>query len=460
MTPTFAVTSKPLSTSSGAIPAPFQLDASGFIFERNASMLLAGVGTGKTLTYLMTMQDWIADGVIPRCMLVAPLRVVNQVWRQEARKWQSSLTFSLCTGELSAREQREAVEANTDILLVNNAMLPKVLEHGGHRCRGLVIDELSKYRDATGKWAKAIRSGPFDVRSGGTGTPAPNGYLSLYGMAHAVGLGRLVGRNFDKWKRTYFYPTDYLQHNWAPLPGTLEALTALIRPHTYVLEESTVDLPPVTKIPVYVELPPDLRASYVEMRNTLGLSEVDIVAVNNGVARNKLRQIASGFAYDNGGDAVRLAPWRLDALQDLVDEMQGAPLIIAYEFREQKEMMLERWPRMRFLGGGTAAGDDERTIEDWAAGKIPLLGMHPASAGHGLNDLDLGGSTIAWWQPHDDLELDQQLIGRLTRRGQKAARVRVLYLVARDTTDEGVFSRLAEKDVGQEALWGALRAPK
>jgi hypothetical protein len=421
-------------------------------------MLWAGVGSGKTLTYLMTIEDWIADRVVPRVMLVAPLRVVNQVWRQEAKKWQSPLTFALCTGELSAREQREAVEGDSDVLLVNNAMLPRVLSHGGHRCKGLIIDELSKYRDATGAWAKAIRSGPFDVRSGGTGTPAPNGYLSLYGMCHAVGLGHLVGRNFDKWKRRYFYPTDFNQHTWAPFPASLAELTDLIRPYTYILDAGAVDLPPVQKIAIDLELPRDLRALYTEMRNTLGLSDADIVAANNGVARNKLRQIVSGFAYDNAGAPVRLAQWRLDALQDLVDEMQGEPLIIAYEFREQKQMMLECWPRMRFLGGGTSSAHDAETIEMWSKGTIPILGMHPASAGHGLNDLDLGGSAVAWWQPHDDLELDAQLLGRLTRRGQKAARVRSFYPIALGTIDEAVYARLGEKDTEQTALWGALRA--
>lgn len=278
-------------------------------------------------------------------------------------------------------------------------------------------------------------------------------------MCHAVGLGHLVGRNFDKWRRRYFYPTDFNQHEWAPFPASLAELSALIRPYTYVLEDNVVDLPPVQKVPIDLEMPADLRRLYVEMRNTMNLSDAEIVAANNGVARNKLRQISSGFAYGNDGVAVRLASWRLDAIADLVDEMQGEPLIVAYEFREQKQMMVERWPAMRFLGGGTSAAQDSETIDLWSRGKLPLLGMHPASAGHGLNDLDLGGSAVAWWQPHDDLELYDQLMGRLTRRGQKSARVRAFLPVARGTIDEGVYERLGQKDGEQAALWGALRAP-
>lgn len=450
------------------VPTPWQIDASGFVYERDASMVLAGVGAGKTFVYLNTIQDWIEEGITDRVMLVAPLRVCTMVWRQEARKWDRPVTFSLCTGELSPREQREAVEARTDVLLVNNAMAPKVLKHGAHGCDALVIDELSKYRDPTSTWSKAIRGGPFKIRSGGTGTPAPNGYLSLYGMCHAVGLGHLVGRNFDKWKRRYFYPTDFNQYTWAPFPGALEQLAADIKPYVYVLENGSVELPPVRKVRVDLQLPADLKLKYAEMRRTLALSEEAIYAPNNGVARNKLRQIASGFVYDKPGAGMttgegarrrvlQLADWRFEALAEIVDEMQGQPLIIAYEFVEQKAMMIERWPMMRFLGGGTSNAEDEETVRLWIEGKLPLLGMHPASAGHGLNDLDLGGSTVAWWQPPDDLELYNQLLGRLTRRGQKAASVTSLVLCAMGTVDEGVFDRLGEKDAEEQALWNALR---
>jgi len=420
-------------------------------------MLLADVGSGKTWIWLKTIQDWIEEGVIKRAMVTAPLRVIQNVWRQEAIKWQIPLTFACCTGDLSPARRAEEVKARTDVLLVNNALVPAVLEYGGDGCDGLVIDELSKYRDPTGFWSKTLREAPFTVRSGGTGTPAPNGLTSLYGMCHALGLGHLVGRNFDTWRKKYFYPIDYNRYDWIPFRHTKGELAELIKPWTYVIDDGAVDLPKVMKVPIEVDLPADLREKYNEMRKTLMLSDEGIVAANNGVARNKLRQIASGFAYDKDGDAVRLGDWRLECLADLVDEMNGKPLIIAYEFREQKAMMKKRWPRMRFIGGDTNAKEDEETIRAWSQKEVPLLGMHPASAGHGLNDLDLGGSSIAWWQPHDDLELFDQLMGRLTRRGQVEKAVRAYMIVARHTIDTTVYDRLGEKTIVEQGLWNALR---
>lgn len=456
--PTSATTSAILRSPSGVTPAVFQLDASGFCYERNNSMIFAGVGSGKTLIWLKTIQDWIEEGVIKRAMITGPLRVVRNVWRQEGAKWNSPLSFALCTGEQDPMSRAEAVRAPTDALLVNNTLLPDALEYGGHGCNGLVIDELSKYRNPTGFWNKTLRKAPFDVRSGGTGTPAPNGYTALYGMCHSVGLGHLVGRNYDKWLRRYFYPTDYNQYDWAPLHGALEEIAATIKPYTYIIDEGAVDLPKVMKVPLEVELPADLREKYNEMRATSLLSDEEIVAANAGVARTKLRQIASGFIYDNRGDPVALGNWRLDVLADLVDEMNGQPLIIAYEFKEQRAMMAKRWPNMRFMGGGTSEKYDTETIDLWSRGRCSLLGMHPASAGHGLNDLDLGGSCVAWWQPPDDLELFDQLMGRLTRRGQTAERVRAYMVVASNTIDGAVYDRLGEKSIVEQGLWNALRA--
>lgn len=437
-------------------PADYQIDASGFMFERNASMMFAKVGTGKTLTYLLTIQDLIEAGVIRRALVVPPLRVAKFVWRQELAKWQIPLTMSLCTGEMTKNQQRAAIEADTDILVANYDIMEKLLEDDTHRCDGLVFDELSKLRNPTGKRQKAARRGKFIWRSGGTGTPAPNGLGSIYGMAHAVGLGHLVGRNHDVWRRRFFYPTDYEQRNWAPFPDTEEKLAALIKPHTYVLEDDAVELPPVVRPPMDIELPRSLRRTYDEMRATSLLSDEELVIAGSAaVLRMKLRQITSGFAYRSDGTSASFDPYRLEILADIVEEMQGRPIIIAYEFREQLAMMQKKWGvQFRYIGGGST--DDEKTIDDWNAGRLPVLGLHPAAIGHGAN-LQFGGNAIAWWQVPDDLELYDQTIGRLVRRGQAGAVVYSYEPTALDTVDVAVRARAVDKTRVQDGLWAALR---
>jgi hypothetical protein len=435
-------------------PADYQIEAANFVFERDHSMVFAKMGTGKTLVNLLAMRDWIDTKAAKRIMVVAPLRVVNNVWMQEQRKWQIPLTMAACIGEMSTLVRKRNVQDPTDVLLVNYDMLTDILEDDTHGCDAIVFDELSKLRNPTGKRQKAARRGSFGIRTGCTGTPAPNGLTSIYGMAHTVGLGGLVGRNYDHWLRRYFYPTDYEQRNWAPFKDTPQELAALIKPYTYVLEDDAVELPPIVRPPMDIELPPALREQYDRMRATSQLSDHDIIALSAGVLVNKLRQIASGFAYRPDGSAASFDPYRLEVLADIVDEMQGQPLIIAYEFREQLAMMLKRWPTMAWIGGGSK--DDDRTIDDWNAGRVPLLGLHPASAGHGLN-LQSGGNSIAWWQLPYDLELYDQTVARLVRRGQAGGSVFSYEPCALNTIDLAVRAMAGHKSRVQDGLWAELR---
>jgi SNF2 family DNA or RNA helicase len=436
-------------------PAPFQIEGSQFVYERDNSMLFARMGTGKTLTYLMAMQDWKEAGDVKRTMVVAPLRVARNVWRQERDKWEMPLTMSLATGEMSKLAQRAAVEADTDVLVTNYEMFEKLLADGTHRCEAVVFDELSRLRNGTGKRQKAARHAPFKIKSGGTGTPAPNGLTSIYGMAQAIGIGtKLFGRSHDKWLRRYFYPEDFEQRKWIPFGETMNELSAIIKPYTFVQEDNAVELPTIVRPPIDLQLPAGLRDQYDRLRATSVLSDHDIIAGNAGVLRNKLRQIASGFIYDNAGEPVGLDPYRLDAVEAVVEEQNGRPIIIAYEFREQLAMMLRRWPDLRFIGGDST--DDERTIEDWNAGRIEKLALHPASAGHGLN-LQGGGNAVVWWQLPDDFELYDQTLGRLRRRGQEDDRVWSYEPSAVGTVDQTVRTQQHGKNRTQEGLWASLR---
>jgi hypothetical protein len=436
-------------------PANYQVDASQFVFERDHSMLFARMGTGKTLAYLMAMQDWLESKAARRVMVVAPLRVVNNVWRQERDKWSIPLSMVLCTGEMTARRQRDAVQAQTDILVVNVEMACKIVADGTHGCDAIVFDELSRWRNGTGKRQKEMRdlTRGFGIKSGGTGTPAPNGLTSLYGMAATVGLN-MFGRNYDKWLRQYFYPEDYEQHRWCAFKDTPAELADIIKPWTYVLEDDAVELPTIVRPPIELDLPAALRQQYDDFRRTSVLSDHDIIAGNNGVLRGKLRQMASGFVYDNAGDPVGLDGYRLEAIEEILEEQNGRPTLIAYEFREQLAMMLRRWPGLPFIGGSST--NDEATIADWNAGRLPVMGIHPASAGHGLN-LQGGGNSIIWWQTPDDLELYDQTIGRLQRRGQASDLVYSYELAARQTVDQAVINMAWSKNRTQDGLWAALR---
>jgi SNF2 family DNA or RNA helicase len=95
-------------------------------------------------------------------------------------------------------------------------------------------------------------------------------------------------------------------------------------------------------------------------------------------------------------------------------------------------------------------------IERWNKGKIPLLAVHPKSAGHGLN-LQHGGCHMVFLSLPWSLELYEQVVGRLHRSGQERD-VWVYVLLTNKTIDERIWAALADKraisDVALEELKG------
>lgn len=438
-----------------APPAAFQEECADFVYERDRSMIWARMGTGKTRTYLMAAQAMIEANIAGRINIVAPLRVIKNVWPQEIAKWRFPLTHSTIVGGMKKDDVQAALKADTQLLLINNENAPWLWEQGknAHGCTAVYFDELSKYRNHSGTWQKAAKKAGFDFTCGGTGTPAPNGLMAVFGMCRALGL-EPFGRSYDKFLRKYFFPTDFEQRKWEAFKDTPTELAAILKPFTYVLEDNAVELPTIIRPPIDIDLPDHLRSLYNRLRKESTLSDLDIVAGSAGVLRNKLRQVCSGFVYDNKGKPVHLSPWRLGILEDIVGEMQGRPLIIAYEFIEQLEMLKRKWPRAPWMGHGSRK--DDETIARWNRGELELMFLHPGSAGHGLN-LQGGGSAIAWWTLTDDQELYHQTIARLVRRGALDDHVYSYEPVARGTIETTVRARGHEKDATQESLWAALR---
>jgi SNF2 family DNA or RNA helicase len=85
-----------------------------------------------------------------------------------------------------------------------------------------------------------------------------------------------------------------------------------------------------------------------------------------------------------------------------------------------------------------------------------LLLMHPASGGHGVDGLQVGGSVAVWFALPFSLDLYEQANARLHRSGQ-ANQVTVHHLVATGTVDEKIMAVLAAKGDVQRALLKAVR---
>ena len=176
----------------------------------------------------------------------------------------------------------------------------------------------------------------------------------------------------------------------------------------------------------------------------------EIEAVNAAALTMKCLQMANGAIYtDDKGTWRETHDEKIEALRSVVEEAGGAPVLVAYHFKSDLSRLQRALPHGRTLDA------DPRTIDNWNAGRIPVLFAHPASAGHGLNLQD-GGNTLVffghWW----DLEQHDQIIERIGPVRQLQAGhdrpVFIHYIVTRGTVDAVVMARRTSKRTVQNLL--------
>ena len=156
-------------------------------------MLWLDMGLGKTIITLTSIAHLIRQQFLRGVLIVAPIRVVRLVWRQEALKWEHTrqLKFSVVMGDKDQRTH--ALMRPADIYLINYENLKWLTEalqtYFIRKDRpipfnGIVWDEISKMKNSTTERVKAFRriANEFVWTTGLTGTPASNGYKDLHGQ--------------------------------------------------------------------------------------------------------------------------------------------------------------------------------------------------------------------------------------------------------------------------------------
>ena len=221
--------------------------------------------------------------------------------------------------------------------------------------------------------------------------------------------------------------------------------------------EDYLELPPLIEVPHKVQLPPEVMKQYRELEREASLElegrwgELEVIeAVNNGVLVGKLLQFANGSLYDEDGVDHPVHTKKLDVLESILQESGGKPLLVAYSFQFDKDAILKRFPFAKVFG------DSPNDKRHWNAGRYPMMLMHPASAGHGLN-FQAGSNIAVWYGLNWSLELYLQFIKRLWRSGQKSDRVLLHKIMAWGTADYDVDRALTVKGANQDDITDAVR---
>lgn len=407
----------------------------------------------STLTAISLLYDMIE---ISRVLIVAPKRVAQHTWPDEIRKWDhlQHLRCSVAVG--TAAERREALARKADIYVINRENVPWLVDEIGRKpwpYDMVVLDELSSFKSHTAQRFKALRRvrGGMARVVGLTGTPTPNGLLDLWPQMYLIDEGKRLGRTFGGYRARYFDPDKRNRvqiWTWKPKPGAEEDIYRTIGDIALSMQaKDLLRLPERTDVDVPVALPAPARQAYerLEQELVLQLPEGVVQASQVATLLNKLLQMAGGCAYGEDGAVVPVHGAKLDALEDLVEQANGKPVLVYYGYRHERDRIMERIPQAEDL-------DPDR----WCAGEQPVALAHPASCGHGLN-LQAGGSIMIWYSLPWSLELYEQANARLYRQGQTDP-VRIYHLITSGTVDEQVKAALQRKAIGQTALLEALKA--
>jgi hypothetical protein len=443
---------------------PYQDRIATALYEADAKLCVVRPGGGKTIAALTAIEELIQGSIIRHALIIAPKRVARSVWPDEIVQWAHTkrLRYAVLSGPPSERKAMLMATENRDITIVGIDIVPWLLgaidsTPADHPLWDLlVIDEVSKLRDPTGKRAKALakQAHRWGMIWGLSGTLRPSGPLDLFMPSRVVSKGKVWGKSYYKWRQLYFTPTDYMQYNWAPLHGAEAKLNAELAPYTVTLaEDEAPQLPELSILIDEVELPADARQAYDEMERKLITGKV--IAANAAVATGKLAQIANGFVYNEGHATARLHEEKTEWLQDIIEQAAG-PTLLIYEFREDLRLMMDiLGHELPYLGASVPDSVTATNIENWNAGQLPFMALHPAAGGHGLN-LQAGGADMVWMSPTWSPELWEQTIARLHRSGQtKPVIIRVC--VAKDTVDGMKLDRVHRKMSAQAAFEAYLR---
>lgn len=422
-------------------------------------------GLGKTSIILAALKVLKAKGLMRSALIVAPLRVCYSVWPAEIQKWSDfrDLTYAILHGpgkEIAAQSQR-------DIYIVNPDGFEWLFTKTKLNVDVLIIDESTTLKRPATKRFKLLKPqlNRFKRRYILTGTPAPNGYMDLFGQIYILDQGNALGRYITHFRNQYFFQSGFGDYDWRLVPGAEKLIEQQIAPLTMRLSaEDYLDMPALINNTILVDLPAKAQKLYKELEDefliTLERGQV-VTALNAASASVKARQLCSGGIYfqrdDGRRDFERVHDAKLDAAEGLVEELGGKPVIIVYEFEHDLERLLERFGKETpWLGGGVSP---KRALDiefQWNAGEVPILLGHARSLGHGLN-LQSVGNTIIWFSIPWDLELYEQTIRRLYRQGQKERHVFVHHLIARSTIDEVILKAVGRKSADQRSLLDALR---
>lgn len=440
---------------------PHQKVAFEHLIDNPRAALFLGMSLSKTVIVLSYLHEMhYREVAILKTLVIAPDKVARITWPDELETWKhlEGMRYSVLKGTAEQRAKALIVEAEIYIIGVNNVTW--LIDHfrGKLPFDCIVIDELDLFKSRGSKRFKALRKAIKHIpyRVGMTGTPQPNGLTDLWAEMFLLDDGERLGTTWGSFVDKYFTTkgNGMIVYKYIPREGAVKQIAQKIRDIALTMRtQEIIKLPPCHFEDELIELSDIEEGLYrdLEMEYVLPLLEEEAITVKGAAdLTQKLSQITSGAVYwEDGKSWSKTGESKIQALSRLLEKYKDENILLVYQFRHEVERILEAFPFARLLDKKV------ETFREWNEGKIRLLLVHPASAGHGLN-LQFGGRRLVWFSMTWNLGHYLQTNARLVRRGQERE-VYIHRLIAKGTIDEKMRKRVEGKDDNQTFLMRTIK---
>lgn len=444
-------------------PHDYQIRGAKTIIANERAGLLFDPGLGKTATTLLAINGLKRAGMIRKVLVVAPLRVIHSVWPQQIEHWEQFRDLRISVVHGTKAERNRALQADADIYAINPEGMVWLAEKET-TFDMLVVDESTRFKSHQAKCWKALAKmlPQFKRRVILTGTPSPNGIRDLWTQMFILDDGERLGKRITHFLTRYFYKGGFRGHEWIPFPTSSTAIEEKISDLVLRLDaKDYLNLPELIVNDVWVELPGEVKTAYKKLERDLFFAlkdaeekDLTVQTYSAGAKYLLCRQVANGGLYDETKAAQMVHSAKIEALDSIVEELQGKPCLVVYQFKHDLDR-LNQWRKAPNIGGGVAPKVVNGLIDKWNAGKLPLLYVQPQSMSHGLN-MQGAGNDIVWFGLTDNLETYLQTNARIYRQGVRNS-VRVHRILAERTVDAAMVKRIDQKADAQMTILESLR---
>jgi len=443
--------------------------------------LFAEMGTGKSCALVNILRtEYYKHNALVNTLIVTPL-VTLQNWKREillhsAVKEEDIIVLG-GTGQKKLDTLVKA-ESTPKIIVMNyeSLLVRGVLDQLMHmKFNILVCDESHMFKSHATQRFKALLKLSEDIhyRKGRvfimTGSPILNSPMDVWAQYRVLDNGETFGRNFYSFRAKYFYDENVKwsnKQNYFPRFVPDKNLFPELQYKIYnkalrVLKSECLDLPPLVKVKVPVNLSGTQKKAYNDMSKTFVAELKENVFATASIALVKalrLMQICCGHIGDEDGKVHTLSNPKLPIVKEYLEELTPNHKVILWccfkhDYHVLSELCKEMGIKFCCLTGEQSVDEKNESIDNFNNDKdYRVIIANRKAGGIGVNLTSADYSIV--YSRNFSLADELQSEARNYRGGSEVhEKITKIDLYVEDTIEEVALNALLNKeDVAQNIL--------